>query len=171
MTNNFFPVSLCCINRNTDYGMSFYFNISSVFFSTPLPQKATQDPPRLSPPPRVWTTHSPPFTGDLPKRSHIFKSTFISLQAKWFVWIYSYFSLCVPSISYSLRFSTLVSLRCLFSIHPSLSHSDIIYALPPSLSAHHACSLPRAIQSIRLSESYHPIRAHSVDRGGPWGTG
>lgn len=76
------------------------------------------------------TTHSLPFTSNLPRQSHLFISIFISLQAKWSVWIYSYLSLCLLSISYCLQFSLLVSLRCIFSacnaVHPSLSLSDFI---------------------------------------------
>lgn len=62
-----------------------------------------------------------------PTHLHLVKispSILISLQAKWSVLIYCFFSFCRPSISYCLRFSLLVSLKCIFSqcnaLHRSL---------------------------------------------------
>lgn len=109
-------------------------------YYTPLPLDSPSFPQKPTLESQNSTTHSHAFTHDIPKLNYLLKSIFISLQAKWSVWIYSYFSFCLPSISYCLGFSLLVSLRCIFSpcnaIHPSLSLSDSISQSSPLCVSH-----------------------------------
>lgn len=105
--------SRAVIHRLWKEVLAYYTPLSPDFLS--LPQKPTQKSQNS-------TTHSLPFTSDIPKLSHLFKSIFVSLQAKWSVWIYSYFPLSFVYLLLSHIFPISLSQMYIFSLqcNPSI---------------------------------------------------